>query len=104
MKLRRMWRRLKSEVKLYRLLYKDKRTPAISKILILLAIGYLLLPFDIIPDFIPFAGQLDDAIIVPLLFFLATFLIPKEVVEENRLRAGGLNNKYKDAAEGEIVE
>jgi uncharacterized membrane protein YkvA (DUF1232 family) len=103
MKIRRTLRRLRHEAKVYRALYKDNRTPRISKILLLVALGYLLLPFDIIPDFIPFAGQLDDVIIVPLLFYLATMFIPKEVVKENRLKAGGAEVKYRDVEEGQIV-
>jgi uncharacterized membrane protein YkvA (DUF1232 family) len=65
---------------------KDSRTPLVSKILLSLAIGYLLLPFDLIPDFIPIFGQIDDIIIVPLLIYIALKLIPKELIEEHKLQ------------------
>lgn len=49
-----------------------------------LAIGYLLLPFDLIPDFIPVIGYLDDAVIVPGLIYLALKMIPNEIILECR--------------------
>jgi uncharacterized membrane protein YkvA (DUF1232 family) len=47
-------------------LARDTRVPRRRKLLLLLLVGYLALPFDLVPDFIPVAGQLDDAIIVAL--------------------------------------
>jgi len=49
-----------------------------------MAIGYLLLPIDLIPDFIPVIGHLDDLVIVPGLIYLALKMIPDEVVAECR--------------------
>jgi len=86
-------RNLKREIQVYRLVLKDYRTPRLAKILLGLAVGYAILPFDIIPDFIPVIGQLDDLIIVPALIIVALKLIPKEVVEECRARANSYGNK-----------
>ena len=86
-------RNLKREIRVYRLVLKDHRTPRLAKILLGLAVGYAVLPFDIIPDFIPVIGQLDDLIIVPALIIVALKLIPKEVVEECRARANSYGNK-----------
>jgi uncharacterized membrane protein YkvA (DUF1232 family) len=84
-KLKVLSKNLKKQVKLYRLVLKDKRTPLLAKILLGAALLYLLLPFDIIPDFIPFFGQLDDLIVVPLLVYLALKIIPKEIISEYEL-------------------
>ena len=86
-RLKAVGRNLKREIQVYRLVLKDHRTPRLAKILLGLAVGYVILPFDIIPDFIPVIGQLDDLIIVPALIIVALKLIPKEVVEECRARA-----------------
>jgi len=75
-------RKIRRELKIYQLVLKDPRTPILPKIILALAFGYLLLPFDIIPDFIPVIGYLDDLIIVPVLFLLALKLIPKSIVED----------------------
>ena len=76
---------VKKQLKLYRLVLKDKRTPLTAKILLGSAIGYLLLPFDLIPDFIPVFGQLDDLIVVPFLVYLALKFIPNYIIEEYKI-------------------
>jgi uncharacterized membrane protein YkvA (DUF1232 family) len=63
---------------------RHPRTPLFAKILLGLAVAYLLLPFDLIPDFIPVVGQLDDVLIVPGLIYLALKMIPDDVVAECR--------------------
>ena len=71
-------------LELYQRVLKDSRTPRLAKLFLGLAIGYLLLPFVLIPDFIPVLGQLDDILIVPVLFYLALRLIPKDLIDEHR--------------------
>ncbi len=75
---------LKSEALVIMVAYRDKRTPFTAKILIAITIGYLLSPIDIIPDFIPVLGLLDDLIIVPLLISFSLKLIPSIVLTEAR--------------------
>lgn len=77
-------KKLKSEAQVLMVAYKDKRTPKSAKILIGITVGYLLSPIDLIPDFIPALGILDDLIIVPALIALSIKLIPKTVLFEAR--------------------
>lgn len=93
-KLKKTGHEIKREINVYRRVLKDTRTPKIAKILLGLAIGYLLLPFDIIPDFIPVIGHLDDLIIVPALVIIALKMIPKEVVEDCRIKTDSLYENH----------
>jgi uncharacterized membrane protein YkvA (DUF1232 family) len=86
-----MWKRLKTaaasfrrEIRFYELVRQHPRTPRIAKALIGIAIAYALSPIDLIPDFIPVLGHVDDLIIVPLLVFAAVKLIPEDVIRECR--------------------
>ena len=80
-------RRLKHELKVYQLVMRDGRTPKVAKVFLALALFYAISPVDLIPDFIPIIGFLDDIIIVPGLIILALRFVPKDVVEDCRLRA-----------------
>ena len=77
-------RAFKREFEFYKRLAKHPRTPRLAKTCLGLAIGYALLPFDLIPDFIPVIGHLDDALIVPGLVLLALRLVPEDVKTECR--------------------
>lgn len=85
-RLRELGCRARNEVDFYRLVLVDARTPRISRWLLGFAVGYLLMPFDLIPDFIPILGQLDDAVIVPGLIILAMRKVPLEVIDDCRRR------------------
>ena len=61
---------------------KDKRTPLTAKIFAAITIAYLLSPIDLIPDFIPVLGLLDDLILVPLFIKLTLSFIPNSLYEE----------------------
>jgi uncharacterized membrane protein YkvA (DUF1232 family) len=66
---------------------QDPRTPPKAKMLGGAVLAYLLSPIDLIPDFIPVLGQLDDLLIVPAGFFLVWRMIPKEVWRDAEARA-----------------
>lgn len=85
--LKSLGERIRREITIYQLVLKDPRVPWPSKWLLGLAMGYLLSPIDLIPDFIPILGHVDDLIIVPVLLSLALKFIPKEVIEECRANA-----------------
>ena len=75
---------LKRELLVLHLAAKDKKTGWLPKLVIGLVLAYALSPIDLIPDFIPVLGFLDDLILVPLGIKLAIHLIPKEIIAEYR--------------------
>jgi uncharacterized membrane protein YkvA (DUF1232 family) len=79
-------RAFKRELVVYRRVLADERTPLAAKIFLGLAVGYLCMPFDLIPDFIPVLGHLDDVVIVPGLVYFALRFVPRELVAEHRAR------------------
>lgn len=80
-------RRLKQELSALWLAYRDPRLPWHARLLIALVVGYAFSPIDLIPDFIPVLGHLDDLILIPLGVALALRSIPPEVLAECRERA-----------------
>jgi uncharacterized membrane protein YkvA (DUF1232 family) len=86
-KLKSLAQQLKRELDVYKLVLKHPQTPWLAKFFLGLAVAYLLLPFDLIPDFIPIIGQLDELVIIPGLLYLALLLIPKTVIVACRAQA-----------------
>lgn len=82
-------RALKNDVFAVYLAAKDPRTPWYAKGLIFFVIAHTFSPIDLIPDFIPVLGYLDDLIITPSGLWLAVKLIPPEVMDEARRAAAG---------------
>lgn len=88
-------KKLKSEVRVLYLAYKDPRTPWYAKAFAVFIIGYALSPIDLIPDFIPVLGYVDDLIIVPAGIALLMKMIPKEVLEEYRAKVQSMPSTGK---------
>ena len=80
-------RKLKRDTLAIYLAARDPRTPWCARVLAAAVAAYALSPIDLIPDFIPVLGYVDDLIIVPLGLWLAISLIPKELMEEFRTMA-----------------
>src|SRR5204862_1163055 len=79
------WARLvKRDIHAIYLASRDPRVPWHAKALAIAVAGYALSPIDLIPDFIPVLGYLDDLIIVPLGIWLVIWLIPEEIMVEYR--------------------
>lgn len=90
-------KKLKTDLPAVFLALKKKETPVYAKILAGVTIIYALSPIDLIPDFIPVLGYIDDLIILPALVALTIKLIPKEIFEQCRADSAGLwqNGKPK---------
>ena len=86
---------LKKEILALHFAYQDPRLPLLPKLLIISTVAYALSPIDLIPDFIPVLGYLDDLIILPLMISLSLKLIPLEIIEESRAKAESHNQKLK---------
>ncbi|MGG4169320.1 YkvA family protein [Rossellomorea vietnamensis] len=86
-KLKNYAKTVKQDLIVLYLSYKDPRTPLHAKMLAICVVAYAFSPIDLIPDFIPIIGYLDDLILVPIGIILTLKWIPSEVLEETREQA-----------------
>ena len=84
MNLKERTQMLKSDIPAVFIALRDKETPWYAKLFAAITVGYALSPIDLIPDFIPVLGYLDDIIILPILTALTIRLIPKNIMEKSR--------------------
>ena len=94
-KLKLRAREIKQGVRALYYAYQDERTPLYAKAWALFVLLYALSPIDLIPDFIPVLGYLDDVILLPLGVMLAVRLIPAEVMASARLRVANSGEEMK---------
>src|SRR5215470_1994954 len=88
------WARIvKRDVHALYLAGRDPRVPWYAKAMAALVAGYALSPLDLIPDFIPIVGYLDDLILVPLGIVLVIRLIPSEIMAEHRATAAAARDR-----------
>ena len=92
-KLKSFAKKLKQDLLVLYLSYKDPRTPMYAKVLAMCVVAYAFSPIDLIPDFIPIIGYLDDLILVPFGIFLALRVIPSDVLEGKRKMAKNMKKK-----------
>jgi len=88
--LKRRARELKAEVLALYLAARHPRTPWYAKVFLVAIVAYALSPIDLIPDFIPVLGLVDDIILLPIAIVLAVKMVPAEVMAECRARASQL--------------
>ena len=98
-------KRLRNDTYALYLAFRDRRTPWYAKAFILLVVAYALSPVDLIPDFIPVIGYLDDLILVPAGIYLAIKIVPDKVLAECRQKAATekVDSKIKWAAAAIII-
>lgn len=92
-RLRKWARELKQQALVVYFAARDPRTPWLVRLLALGVAAYALSPLDLIPDFIPVLGYLDDLVIVPLGLMLVLRLLPAEVLVAARTKAGHASSK-----------
>ncbi len=95
MDLKEKAKQLKRDIPAVFLALKHRSTPISAKILACITVGYALSPVDLIPDFIPVLGYLDDLLLLPALTALTVRLIPKPVLEECRMKAADIWSEGK---------
>ena len=97
MNIKQRAKQLKRDIPAVFLALKRKETPIAAKILAGITVAYALSPIDLIPDFIPVLGMLDDVILLPALIALTVKLIPPKIFEECRAQSEGMwaNGKPK---------
>ena len=81
---------LKTDIPAVFLVLKHRETPWYAKALAFLTVAYALSPIDLIPDFIPVLGYLDDVILLPMLVALTIKFIPEDALERNRKQSEGM--------------
>lgn len=85
-KLRTFAKSLKAEIAVLASALRDPRTPWTAKVLGIAVVAYAVSPIDLIPDFIPVIGYLDELILLPLALWAVRALIPEEVIAEHRAK------------------
>ncbi len=95
MNLKERAEKLKEDIPTLFLALKDSETPLLAKVLACIVVVYALSPIDLIPDFIPVIGYLDDLILLPILVTITIKLIPESVIENNRELSKSLWNNGK---------
>lgn len=83
-------RKLKSDIPAVYIALGKKETPVIAKVFAMITIIYALSPIDLIPDFIPIIGLLDDIILLPILIAITIKFIPEEILSKCKIEAENL--------------
>lgn len=90
MSLKERARKLQTDIPALFLALKDKETPIVAKVLAGITVAYALSPIDLVPDFIPVLGYLDDVILLPMFIVATIKFIPENVLERCRKKSEGI--------------
>ena len=90
MNLKERARKLKTDIPAIFLALKDRDTPILAKVFAGITVIYALSPIDLVPDFIPVLGYLDDVILLPMLVAVTIKFIPDDVMKRNRKKSEGM--------------
>lgn len=97
-------RRMKRDTMALYLARKDPRVPRLAKVMAMATAAYALSPIDLIPDFVPVLGYLDDLILLPIFIYLTIRLIPPDIMVELRAQADHhLSEKRPRSMTGAVV-
>lgn len=95
----REWRKnvgnFKTDILAVFLAVQDKRVPLYVKAFALLVVGYAFSPIDLVPDFIPILGQIDDLVLLPAGMYLIKRMLPEPLLDEYREKAATLKHDIK---------
>lgn len=92
-----LWSRFKGEARMVWTMLRDPGAPFLAKMVAIVALAYLVSPVDLVPDVVPVLGWIDDGLVLASLLWLAYQLLPRELYEALRRRAGG-------RAAGDVIE
>ena len=93
MNLKERAKQLKINIPAIYIALHKKETPLIAKVLAVITIAYALSPIDLIPDFIPVLGLLDDIILLPIFIALTIKYIPEHVLQQCKVEAAAINKR-----------
>ena len=96
-------RAIKRDIHALYLAARDPRTPWFAKAFALAIAAYALSPIDLIPDFIPVLGYLDEVVLLPLAIALAIRLVPPDVMAEHRIAAANAEGRPVTRAGAAVV-
>lgn len=102
-RLREWARRLKRDANALYLACRDPRTPWYAKLLAAVIVAYAFSPLDLVPDFIPVLGYLDDLILVPLGITLVARLVPAPVMADCRARAQDMSERLTSRVAAAVI-
>ncbi|WP_188455763.1 YkvA family protein [Virgibacillus oceani] len=104
-KMKCLAKKLKQQIFILYYACKDDRLPWYAKVFIAFVVAYAFSPIDLIPDFIPVLGYLDEVILLPLGIMLALKMIPKDILSDCKIKAEKekQNDKPKNWIVGSII-